>query len=319
MPRLSILIPCVGGAAEFDATLVSVLQHRPDDCEVLVIHTEPYSDPYDLGAEVQFLRSARDAKRTELINEGLAAATGEIVHLLGCGAEATEAWAQPALDRFHDPEVAAVAPLVMDTTGGKLLAAGVRWTLGGSRRIVADQRIKLGGSARLRAGILGPTLEAGFFRRDALQALNGFDTRMDERLADVDLALSLAALDLQTVCEPASRVLLSSTQADACPFGFTSGWSAERLFWRHAAPRGLLASLAFHPLTLIGDALRTRSLAGTLAAGLGRLAAWLEIGSSARYQKRLAVARHRLAETNEPTTIRLAEPAKVAIAKRRAA
>lgn len=319
VPRLTILIPCVGGAAEFDATLVSVLQHRPDGCEVLVIHTEPYSDPYELGAEVQFLRAGRDAQRTDLINEGLAAAAGEVVHLLGCGIEATEGWTQPALDRFHDPEVAAVSPLVMNAGGERLLAAGVRWTLGGSRRVVADQRIKLGGSARLRAGILGPTLDAGFFRRDVLQALGGFDSRMDERLADVDLALSIAALDLQTVCEPGSRVLLSPGKTDACPFGFASGWSAERLFWRHAASRGLLASLAFHPFALIGDVLRTRSLAGTLATELGRLAAWLEIGSSARYQKRLAVATQRLAETNEPATIRLAAPAKPAAVKRKAA
>src|SRR5436305_571247 len=36
VPRLSIIIPCLGGAAEFDGTLVSVLQNRPADCEVLV-------------------------------------------------------------------------------------------------------------------------------------------------------------------------------------------------------------------------------------------------------------------------------------------
>jgi len=60
VPRLSIVIPCLGGAAEFDATLVSVLQHRPADCEVLVIHNEPYDDPYALGHEVRFVECRSD-------------------------------------------------------------------------------------------------------------------------------------------------------------------------------------------------------------------------------------------------------------------
>src|SRR3954469_4194264 len=55
VPRLSIVIPCLGGAADFDATLVSVLQNRPGDCEVLVAHSEPYDDPYRLHGEVHFI------------------------------------------------------------------------------------------------------------------------------------------------------------------------------------------------------------------------------------------------------------------------
>ena len=57
VPRLSIVIPCLGGAADFDGTLVSVLQNRPADCEVLVLHTEPYDDPYGLRNEVRFMES----------------------------------------------------------------------------------------------------------------------------------------------------------------------------------------------------------------------------------------------------------------------
>jgi hypothetical protein len=86
VPRLSIVIPCLGGAAEFDGTLVSVLQNRPADCEVLVVHTAAYDDPYQLGEEVQFLR-ASSRSLVELINSACQHATGEIVHLVGCGLE----------------------------------------------------------------------------------------------------------------------------------------------------------------------------------------------------------------------------------------
>jgi hypothetical protein len=176
VPRLTILIPCVGGAAEFDATLVSVLQHRPADCEVLVVHTEPYDDPYDLDGEVQFLRTDRSCKLVDLLNEGLAAADGQIVHILRCGLEVTEGWTDGAVDRFSDADVAAVSPLVMEADRTTLAAAGVKWTVGGSRRVVADQRVLQGGSGRLRAGILGPTLAAGFYRRE-VPAAGGSDAR----------------------------------------------------------------------------------------------------------------------------------------------
>ena len=309
MPRLTILIPCVGGAAEFDATLVSVLQHRPDDCEVLLVHTEPYDDPYDLGSEVQFLRAGRSSRLLELINEGIAAAAGEIVHLLGCGIEVTEGWSDAALDRFQDADIAAVSPLVMDTDGKKLVAAGVRWTVGGARQVVADQRVLLGGSARLRAGILGPTLAAGFFRREVLEVLGRLDAHLDERYADVDLALKMAALDLRTVCEPGSRVVQTAVRDDQRRAPFARGRNAERIFWQSAPARGMLPSLVMHPFTLIGDVLATRSAIGAGLAALGRLLALVEFGAARRHEERLAAAREALALTGERATIPLSLPA----------
>jgi hypothetical protein len=297
----------VGGAAEFDATLVSVLQHRPDDCEVLLVHTEPYDDPYDLGSEVQFLRSGQSARLVELINEGLATAAGDVVHLLGCGVEVTEGWTNAALDRFQDEDIAAVSPVVLDIDRKKLLAAGVRWTVGGSRQIVADQRVLHGGSARLRAGILGPTLAAGFFRREVLEALGGFDSRLDERYADVDLALAIAALDLRTVCEPASRVVQTAARGDQRRAPFARGRNAERLFWRHAAARGMFPSLVMHPFALIGDILATRSALGASFATIGRAIALLELGAAKRHEQRLVAAREALAATEQPATIPLSQ------------
>lgn len=306
MPRLTILIPCVGGAAEFDATLVSVLQHRPDDCEVLVVHTEPYDDPYDLTGEVNFVRARGKARLLELINEGLAAADGQIVHLLGCGLEVTEGWTEAALDRFADADVAAVSPLIIESDRQTLAAAGVRWTAGGSRRVVADSRVMQGGSGRLRAGVQGPTLAAGFYRRRVLQALGGLDATLDERYADVDLALSIAALDLRTICEPASRVVQTAAAGDdqrRSPLA--RGRSAERVFWRYAEARGKFASHLLHPFAWIGDLVATGSPFGTLLAHVGRLVSLLEIGAVQRHQGHMADVREQLADQAERSTIRL--------------
>jgi hypothetical protein len=78
------VIPCQGGAAEFDGTLVSVLQNRPADCEIVVVHRDPYDDPYGLGSEVRFIRSDGH-QLVGLANLGIEQARGEVVHLLGCG------------------------------------------------------------------------------------------------------------------------------------------------------------------------------------------------------------------------------------------
>jgi hypothetical protein len=312
VPRLTILIPCVGGAAEFDATLVSVLQHRPDDCEVLLVHTQPYDDPYDLRDEVQFLHAGRDGRLAELLNEGLAAASGEIVHILGCGMETIEGWTEPALAHFDQADIAAVSPMIVDSSGESLVAAGIRWTLGGWRRVMASQRLMLAGAGRQRAAILGPTLAAGFFRRNVLQALGGLDASLDDRHVDVDLALAIASLNLLTVCEPACRVKSTIDQQSQRPRTFAHGKSAERLFWRHAETRGKMASLLMHPLVLLNDVGVAGSGLGVLSAGLGRFVALCELGSVARHDQRLVTARQRLAEAAEQrATIRL--PAKRAL------
>ena len=75
-------------------------------------------------------------------------ATGDVIHIVGCGLEVREGWTLPAIQHFDDPEVAAVSPVVMSTSGEDVLAAGIRWTLGGGRRVISDSRVL---SARQRS------------------------------------------------------------------------------------------------------------------------------------------------------------------------
>ncbi len=73
MPRLSIVIPVVGDPRHLDDTLVSVLQNRPDDCEILVVHNRPYDDPYELSDEVRFVEARRGSRLVDCLNVGIAA------------------------------------------------------------------------------------------------------------------------------------------------------------------------------------------------------------------------------------------------------
>ena len=58
MPRLSIIIPALGNSARLESTLVSVLENRPLDCDIIVVHTGEYNDPYDLAGEIHVARPA---------------------------------------------------------------------------------------------------------------------------------------------------------------------------------------------------------------------------------------------------------------------
>lgn len=285
MPRLSILIPCLGGSAEFDETLVSVLQHRPPKCEVIVAHTAAYDDPYGLSGEVDFLHCPDETTLVGLINAALDAAASPIVHVLACGLQATEGWTETAVRHLDDDEIAAVVPAVMTADGTQLASAGVRLTAAGSRAVVRDERLLAGGSGHLRAAIGAPTLSAGFYRRDVLEVLGGFDGAATDGLADVDLATRLRAMELRVAFEPDARLRDSiGSLRHPATGAIARGRAIERLFWQSAPAIAWSLSLALHSLAVLADP----------AAIAGRILALAEIGSAARHRRHMTEAKARL-------------------------
>jgi hypothetical protein len=227
VPRLSIIIPVAGDLRDFENGLASVLQHRPDDCEIIVPLTVAYDDPYQLAEEVRLIDARRCTAWTQAVAVGLAAARSPVVHLLASGAEVTEGWTDAALRHFDDGRIAAVAPLVFDLADPqRLLSAGLEYGRGGVRRL-RDRR-PLGRAASI---VLGPTRSAAFYRLDALLAIGGFCGAVGDALADVDLALSLERVGWRAIVEP--RSVVYARQTDPAVTEFAGGLYAERLFRRH--------------------------------------------------------------------------------------
>jgi len=305
----------LGGAADFDATLVSVLQHRPADCEVLVIHSESYDDPYALGHEVRFIERRSDSL-AGLVNAGLEAARGQVLHVVGCGLEATEHWTEAALGHFADPDVAAVSPIIHANDGESLVAAGLAWTLGGARTVIRDSRIISAGSGRRKASILGPTLAAAFYRREVLIALCGFDAAVGDELADVSLALDMRAIGRLHVCETSSKLIEHRPRPAVASRGFGSGLAKERLFWRHASARGLAVSLGLHAPSVASDILRQLPSLSVLSSLVGRCAALVDFGALERHERHLAAA---LEQLRSLAAERKAEQQRLTGTRRRAA
>lgn len=287
MSRLTILIPS-RDVNDCEELLVSVLQNRPRATDVVVVHSLPYEDPYDLRAEVEFLHLPGNPSQTCRINAGLRASRGEIVHLLAPGMRVTEGWIDAVLPWFDQPATAAVSPLIVSAEDASQLTAGVGYRSGGTR-LVRGQLSET--RAGVRRGVLGPTLRAGFFRRQAVLELGGFCESVGDHFADVDLALSLAEAGWQAVVEPHCRIEEITAASSTLESAFMTGRQAERLFWRHAKYNGWLGSLVQHPFILAGELLAAGGRWSLFSQLFGRLFALAELGLSARHIRQIEAVR----------------------------
>ena len=295
---LSIVIPTPGDTVALEETLLSVLENRPEGCEVVVALGCDYDDPWNLADEVRFVRAPVGSGLVACIRAGVAATTGEVVHLLAAGWKATPGWADAAVARFDDAATGAVIPLGVDgATPDRVVSAGVKYKRGGRRVALtrpgtrttaavgsgADGRV---GARRPQWPVVGPRLEAGFWRAELVRnAGAGFSETCGDRLADVDMAVELAARGVSTVVEEGSRVVAGGEPA--WERGFRSGLHGERLFWRSLAGRSFLASFLLHVIEVIRHTVVSAPL-GTVPMLLGRFVGACQLVSHARRRRELA-------------------------------
>ncbi len=265
MSSLSIIVPFRGVAESFEDTLISVLQNRPYDCDVVVVHAGPYGDPYSLHEEVTFVPAPASSSLVEQVSLGFHAATSDVVHVIRCGLEVEEGWTESAMQRFEDDSVAAVAPIVARQSTGQVVSAGVRSSITGARRVVLANAQSPSNVPRVPCD--GPDLMAGFWRRSAWERAGGFDLAFGDGYADLDLALTLMKLGYAAVVEPQCR-LVQTSDFPRVESSWIEGRYAERLFWKHAANRGWRGSVLIHAFCLawefLGAIPRPRRMAGFL-------------------------------------------------------
>ncbi|MBI2824642.1 MAG: hypothetical protein HYX69_08155 [Planctomycetia bacterium] len=273
MLKLSIIIPA-DDQQLMETSLVSILQNRPRDCEIVVVQNEGYQDPYDLAGEVAFVPVPPASSRLARIERGLAACRAPVVHVLACGAEVVEGWTEPALGHFRDRAVAAVAPLVLARDQARVASTGLAYGRGGVR--VECRRGEPAAAIPPEAvPVLGPALGAAFYRRSALQALvNPLSEIVGDRWADVDLALRLTRAGHICLFEPRSRVVAAPNSPEHS--SFSDGWFAERLFWRHAKEQGLARSAIGHLAVVTAELVRAAVRPWEVGRVIGRIAGTME-------------------------------------------
>jgi hypothetical protein len=283
VPRLAIVISAVGSIESLEGTLVSVLENRPADSEIIVVLNGPYADPYDLKGEVQFVWEKRSRSITRSINSALATTRAPFVHLLASGCQVNEGWADAALSRFGDRQVGSVVPLVWDARNSdRIFAAGVGYRAWGRRYLVAAGLEAL--DAATQQSIIGPCGFAAFYRRAALDFVGGLSTRLAPPQADADLALMLRHAGFSVAIEPRATVR-ASQEADPVPGALRQAISEERLFWRNltsGTATALLAHAAMVAVELVRGFPRHMP-----AQAAGRLLACGGIVTSAPHRRKL--------------------------------
>lgn len=198
IPRLSIVVPFRGDSNSFESTLVSVLQHLPDACEVIVPHAGNYDDPFELADEVRFVETA--AGVTNQIGEAAEVARGRFIHVIADGYRATQDWTDTAFDAFEQTDTGVVVPVVRNSHSEDIVHAG--WTR--SRAKACDL---IGVGAETLAGkqlrsVEGGFLSASFWRRDLLRSLTG--SFAGDNVVEASMVYSLLARQAgwRCVCAP---------------------------------------------------------------------------------------------------------------------
>ena len=273
-PRLSIVVPTLADTTALEETLVSVLENRPADCEVVVPLACDYADPWGIADEVRLVPTPASTLAA-CINHGLDVCRADFVHVLAAGWRATPDWTDGAVSALASGAAAVASLELAADDGGVVAAAGIAVSRGG-RRTTLGRGLAADAVAASRIVPSAPTLGAGFWRRETLLQAGGFSDRCGDERADADMAAVLAAAGGPVVVDARARVVQGRPARAAC--GFVAGRQAERLFWRSWAARPTLGGLVAHAAEIVRDAAVSAPL-GTLPMLVGRIAAACEFGS----------------------------------------
>lgn len=267
MPRLSIVIACFEQTSLLEETLVAVLQHRPDSCEIVVVHDGRYEDPYDLTDEVQFVEVARGTGWTAAFEAGIRVSSGDVIHLLGSGVIPEAGWTDSVMTAFANPAVGSVIPVVLDGDGERIKCVGVGLGPLLGRQLVGSGK-ELDAHRIQKYRPLAANLAASFFRYEALEELGGLVSEFGDDWADLDLGRRLDAAGYETSLAPQSQLRCAAIDQPR-PIRFSDrGRQHQRLIQAWPELSGLRRSLAswgqivLETLTSVRDPRRLASVWG---------------------------------------------------------
>ena len=288
MPRLSIIIPFSGDEVAFETTLVSVLENRPTDCEVLVSHDGSYRDPYQLEDEVLFIEMAAPASEANLINEAMRAACAPVLHILRCGVRVVEKWADEPIEILENSHIGVVSPIYLNKQDGHE-SVGLDLSQLWCRRLVSVEET-------VDNNRLGPLLAGCFVRRRILLALEGIRHDISIAAAEAELGLALRQVEATVVSADFATIqvpneLLSSQSANDFQ-------ALGQVVAQYDALLGGVGSASHFP-TLVERLLGSLSLS-RMAAIRSFTKGYRELGGIGALKKRLDTAKQIIQSVHRP-------------------
>ena len=295
MPRLSVILPHLTDERQLETTLLSILQGRDPSVEVLLVHANNYSDPYQLdGDEISLVTMADDSSATSLINAAIEKASGSIVQCLMPGTTLSDHWYADVLPAFADSRIGSVAAAIHLTSKSTSVIG-----LDAEQLPRSEFVPRLDSTARAF-----PLLNGGYFRREFLECVNGLFSEAPLAVAQTELALAQQSLKLQTARFTEPKIFADAALPKLSTAGFVEGQQLGRLAAAYAAlPQspihldslpvrmGRLAASLFNPISVahrLGWTLgvQERSMCGPIAERIESAAtAWQRYLADSTYSQ----------------------------------
>ena len=202
MPRLSLIVPFQCDSQALENTLVSVLELRSPDDELLIVHRGEYQDPYGLqGNEAKVLETPASTSLAEQLNIAVQNVTGDVLQVVLPGTVLEHDWCVDALAGFDELDVDMIA-LGVSGSGANSLQYGFEADLIPQRRATGEA-----------SKIAGPLLAGTMIRRSAIECLGGWNTKIPSDLIDFELCLMAKLLGLQVGVVEGSSVTCDESRS----------------------------------------------------------------------------------------------------------
>jgi hypothetical protein len=186
VPCLSIIVPHLNDDSGLEVTLLSILENRESDFEVLIAHDGGFTDPYGLGQdEAVLIESSRGASLSSQINLAVASACSPYIQVLMPGSTVDEHWFDEAIDILDSSHVSAVCLPIADAQSEKVFVGLASESLP-HRRVSTD----------VNAATV-PLMCGGVFRKKTFRAIGGWFEHSSTEVAEVELGLLIMALRLE--------------------------------------------------------------------------------------------------------------------------
>jgi len=285
--RATVYIPNFNGAERIGRALQSLReQSRPADVVVVDNGSSDGSNELlrERFAEVKLLELGRNVGFGPALNRAVAEHPAEALILLNNDVECEPRFVEALLDGLGEGVSSVAGVLVQERDPALIDSAGV----------VADATLMgfdyLHGEA-VEAALgaadpLGPTGGAALYRRQAFEAVGGFDERIFLYYEDLDLALRLAAAGGRCRLAGEARALHAYSASLGAGSGRKfahTGWSRGYMLRRYGVmsePRLALRALACEGAVCAGQLLMDRTAKGAA----GRLRGWRDGGGLAARQ-----------------------------------
>ncbi|MBO9709817.1 MAG: glycoside hydrolase family 99-like domain-containing protein [Caulobacter sp.] len=210
-PKVSVIIP-VYNSLKYTIECLKSLEAAGglDDVEILIMDDASTDKTGEILSSLPGVRYVRNESNLGFIrscNKGADLATGRTIIFLNNDVQVQKNWLPPLVAALDDPQVGAVAPMLL-FPNGRLQEAGARINLDGSAQLIGlfdDPDLPRYNYPRFVDYASGACLAV---RRESFTALGGFDQLfVPAYCEDADLCYRIQAAGKRILYAPASRIV----------------------------------------------------------------------------------------------------------------